>query len=78
MSLDLAYSYCTGLSKDEETVIDRQVCRNREAVWVFVRNLPSNAKDKTKRVIIVSVLGVALCFSNVEPSGAMGLTFFPM
>jgi hypothetical protein len=40
MSLDLAYSYCTGLSKDEETVIDRQVCRDREAVWVFVRNLP--------------------------------------
>ena len=48
MTLDLAYSYCTGLSKDEYTGIDIQVCRNRERVWIFVRNLSSNAKDKTK------------------------------
>jgi hypothetical protein len=65
MTLDLAYSYCTGLSKNEEIAIDIQVFRNREKVYIFVRNLLSNAKDKTKRVIIVSGLGVALWFSNV-------------
>ena len=63
----------TGLSKDEEIAIDIQVCRNRKAVWIFVRNLPSNAKDKTKRVIIVNVLG----FSTVQPSEAMGLSMPP-
>ena len=74
MTLDLAYSYCTGLSKDEEITIDIQVSINREKVYIFVRNLPSNGKDKTKKVIIVSVLGVALCFSNVQSSEAMGLS----
>jgi len=28
MSLDLAYSYCTGLSKNEEIIIDIQVSKN--------------------------------------------------
>ena len=60
MAINVAYSYCTRLSKDEETAIDIEICRNREVVWIFVRNLPSNAKDKTKRVIIVSVLKVVL------------------
>ena len=66
MTLDLAYSYYTGLSRNEEIAIDIQVSRNREKVYIFARNLPSNAKDKTKRVIIVSGLGVALWFSNVQ------------
>ena len=35
MSLDLAYSYCTGLTKDQEIKIDIQVFRNREFVINF-------------------------------------------
>ena len=72
MSLYLGYTYSTGLSEDEIVVIDKQVCSNRKLVYIFVRNLPSNAKDKTKKVIIVSVLGVALWFSNVKSSEAIG------
>ena len=49
----LAYSYCTGLSKNEEIAIDKQVCRNREKVFIFAKNLPSNTKRKLKRVIVV-------------------------
>lgn len=42
-----------------------------------MRNLPLNAKDKTRRGIMVSVLRVALWFSNVDPSEAMGLSMLP-
>jgi len=77
MTLDLAYSYCTGLSKEEIIAIDKQVCRNRELVYIFVTKLPLNTKHKAKRVIIVSALGVALWFSNVEPYEAMGLSILP-
>jgi hypothetical protein len=73
MTLDLAYSYCTGLRKEKIISIDKEVCRNREFFYIFVTKLPLNTKHKAKRVIIVSTLGVALWFSNVPPSEAMGL-----
>nr|WPV76384.1 hypothetical protein [Naviculales sp.] len=73
MSLDLGYSYCTRLSKDEEIAMDKQVCINREAV----RNLPSNAKFKIKRVIIVSGLVSVVWFSNLESAETIGLSIPP-
>ena len=57
--------------------IDRQIAKNRETVFFFVRNLASNAKDKTRKVIVVIILGGALYFSNVQPSEAIGLTMPP-
>ena len=77
MTIDVAYSYCTGLSKDKYITIDISVSRNREKVYIFLKNLSSNVTDKTKRLIIVSVLGFALCFSNVQSSEAIGLSIPP-
>jgi len=46
-------------------------------VFFFVRNLASNAKDKTRKVIVVILVGGALYFSNVQPSKAIGLSMPP-
>ena len=48
-----------------------------KAVYVFVRKFPSKVNRKSKRVIVVIALGVALWFSNVKPSIAMGLSLSP-
>lgn len=78
MSLDLSYSYCTRLSKNEQIAINLRVYKNRQGIYIFVKNLPSNAKNKTKRLLIVSSLGVAFLFSNVEASQAIGLSIPPV
>ena len=70
-------SYSSGLSEDNKLIIDRQVSRNREKVCIVVKTLASNAKDKTKKVIVVILLGGALYFSNVQPSEAIGLSMPP-
>ena len=77
MSALLYYSISSDLSKDEIIKIDRQIEKNRETVFFFVRNLASNAKDKTKKVIVVIISGGAVYFSNVEPSEAIGLPMAP-
>lgn len=69
--------YYNKLSKNEEIEIDRQVSKNREKVYIFVRNVLSNTKSKTKKVIILSALGVTLLFSNVKSSNAIGLSMPP-
>jgi len=50
--------------------------RDREVVYGFVRNIPSNGKGKSKRVIIIG-LRLSLCFSNIQLSEAMGLSVPP-
>ena len=60
-----------------DSIVPRLLTRNPEAVYVFVRKLPSKAKRKVKTVIVVISLGVALCFSNVQSSEAMGLSVPP-
>jgi hypothetical protein len=77
MTALLYISYSSGLSEDDKFIIDRQVSRNREKVCIVVKTLPSNAKDKTKKVIVVILLGGALYFSNVQPSEAIGLSMPP-
>ena len=37
---------------------------------IILKTLASNAKDKTKKVIVVIILGAAMYFSNVKPAGA--------
>ena len=51
--------------------------RDREMVYGFVKTIPSNLKNKSKRAIISSVLGVSIWFSNVEASEAIGLSIRP-
>ena len=70
-------SYSSGLSEDDKLIIDRQVSRNQERVCMVVKTLASNAKNKTRKVIFVIVLGGAIYFSNVEPSRAIGPSLPP-
>jgi hypothetical protein len=77
MTALLYYSISSDLTEDEIIEIEKQVSKTRETVCIFVRNLASNAKDKTRKVIVVSILGGALWFSNVQPSEAMGLSIAP-
>lgn len=77
MTALLYISYSSGLSEDDKLIIDRQVSRNRETVCIVVKTLASNAKDKTKKVIVLILLGGALYFSNVQPSEAIGLSLPP-
>ena len=51
--------------------------RDREVVYGFVKTIPSNRKNKSKRAIISIVLGVSIWFRNVEASEAMGLSIRP-
>ena len=44
---------------------------------VFVKNLSSSTKRKTKRVIIVIGLGLVLVFSHVQSAEAIGTNFSP-
>ena len=69
--------YSISYSDDEIIEIDRQIAKNRETVFLFVKNFASNAKSKTKKVIVIISFGAALSFSNAKPSDAMGLTMPP-
>ena len=50
------------ISYSSKLIIDKSVFENREAVCRFVINIPSNVKDKTKRLIIVISLATLVCF----------------
>lgn len=50
MTALLYISYSKGLSKEGKLIIDKSVFENREGVYLFVRNLPSNSKRKAKRL----------------------------
>jgi len=50
MTALLYLSYSKGLSKEGNLIIDKSVFENREGVYLFVRNLPSNSKRKAKRL----------------------------
>lgn len=43
----------------------------------FVKKLSSKVNRKSKRVIVVIILGSTLWFSNVQPAPAMGLSIPP-
>jgi len=60
MSLYLAYSYSTGLSKDEEIAIDKRVHRNREIVYVYLGKLTKKAKRKAKRLCLSIVFSLSV------------------
>jgi hypothetical protein len=73
MTALLYYLISSDLSEDEISKIDSQVINNRETVSRFVINIPSNVKDKSKRLIIVISLATLVCFSGLESADAVGL-----
>lgn len=46
------YSYSRGLSENELVEIDRRVSRNKESVFSFLTELPSNSKRRAKRLCL--------------------------
>ena len=52
MSALLYYSISYGLTEDKIIEIDKRVAKDRELAYLFIKNLPSNSKDKTKRLFI--------------------------
>lgn len=73
MSSLLYYSISSNLTKDEIIEINKQIAKNRETV----KNFALNARDKTRKVIVIILLGGALYFSNVQPSEVIGLSMPP-
>ena len=77
MTLDLAYSYCTGLSKEKIISIDKEVCINREFVYIFVTKLPSNGKRKAKRLCLYIVFMFAISQPLVPCAAAVMMPLPP-
>lgn len=50
MSSLLYYSISSDLTEDEIIEIDRRVAKERKAVYLFFRQLPSNSKRKVKKI----------------------------
>jgi hypothetical protein len=63
MSLFLYYSISSNFTEDEITEIDKQVAKNREAVFLFTRKLPSNLKVKAKKLMLYGTF----VLSTVQP-----------
>ena len=60
MSAFLYYSISSDLSKDEIIAIDKQVAKNQEEVYLFVKELPLNSKRKVKRLGLYIILCLQL------------------
>lgn len=54
--------------------------KNRERVWIFVRNRESNEKEKgkIKKVIVIGFLKGVLSFTNVQGSSAIVSSLTPL
>jgi len=55
MSSLLYYSISSDLTKDEMLEIDKQVAKNQEAVFLFIKKLPSNSKVKAKKLFVYGI-----------------------
>lgn len=60
MTALLYYSISSDLTEDKIIEIDSQVANNREAVYLFFRELPSNSKRKAKRIRLYIVFIFAI------------------
>ena len=63
MSSLLYYSISSDLTENEIIEVDRRVAKDREAVYLFFRELPSNSKRKVKRI----GLYIVFIFSISQP-----------
>jgi hypothetical protein len=50
MTALLYYSISSILTEDEIIEVERRIIKERKAVYLFIRNLPSNSKRKAKRL----------------------------
>ena len=69
MSSLLYYSISSDLTENEIIEIDKQVDKNREGVYLFLTQVPSNSKRKLKRLCLVVVFMFMIC-QPVVPCGA--------
>ena len=60
MTALLFYSISSDLTEDEILEIDKQVHKNREAVYLFFTELPSSSKRKAKRLCLYVVFMFAI------------------
>ena len=61
------------MTNDEIIENDKRVAKNREVAFVFVKNVSTTAKEKTKRVIVVVGLVTTLLIGGVRPAKGMGV-----
>ena len=71
MTALLYISYSRGLSEEDKLIIDKSVFENREAVYLLVRNLPSNSKRKAKRLGLYIVFMFAISQPLVQSAAAV-------
>ncbi len=50
----------------------KKLLRIEKKVCIFVKNVASNAKGKTEKVIVVVTLAGLVCFSNFQSAEAIG------
>jgi hypothetical protein len=72
----LYYSYSRGLSENELVEIDRRVSRNKESVYLFLTELPSNSKRRAKRLCLY-VTFVFVISQPLAPCLAIGIPAAP-
>jgi hypothetical protein len=72
MTALLYYSISSTLTEDEIIEVDRRVAKDREEVYIFVRNFAANRR--TKRIILIIALASGVWFSNLESAEAIGLS----
>lgn len=63
MTALLYYSYSRRLSENELVEIDRRVSKNKESVYLFLTELPSNSKRRAKRLCLY----VTFVFATSQP-----------
>lgn len=73
MSPLLCSSYRSRLSEEDKLIRNKSVFENRKVVCILIRNIQSNLKYKTRRLIIFIYLAPAVYFSALKPVQAMGL-----
>lgn len=73
MTALLYYSISQGLNENEVVRIDKEVCRNRKVVYIFLTKLPLNAKRKAKRICLY----VIFMFAISQPLAPCVSVMFP-
>ena len=77
MSSLLYYSLSSDLTEDEIIRIARRVAKEREAIYLFFRELPSNSKSKVKRIGLYTIFIFTLSQPLVPCAAAVILSLPP-
>ena len=77
MSSLLYYSLSSDLTEDEIIKIDRRVAKERETIYLFFRELPSNSKSKVKRIELYTIFIFTLSQPLIPCAAAVMLPLPP-